>query len=366
MQDGSGIEDGKYRIYEQFQKSLSQSENAAFRKEEYGIGGAYPKIAASRIDEWHDGKGIRISRGSISSPTASITLSWNKAAKRIAELIQLDRYLSPKEKEHYPAYLEQAEEMRQRAAEAAAAREILSHAPQENTPAKKENARYEYHLGDTVYLGAQEYEILAFDENEVRLFDVGFPLINKVLPRAEFDAKVRDNPMNDHLIVPEETEPPALMEAKRLINAYCIEVFEQEADFSDLHHVDLAMAGTHDGKHTVEISADLVDSRLVYQVDGETVSAISCKDLSDLNEYLANLDFDEMIAFAEEQYENRQPASRADEMLRQVEQIAAASALPPEERFFLIETDDGYAVWDDQTEAIYVDDEGVSEEFTSE
>ena len=366
LQDGSGIEDGKYRIYEQFQKSLSQSENAAFLKEEYGIGGAYPKIAASRIDEWHDGKGIRISRGSISSPTASITLSWNKAAKRIAELVQLDRYLSPKEKEHYPAYLEQAEEMRQRAAEAAAAREILSHAPQENTPAKKENARYEYHLGDTVYLGAQEYEILAFDENEVRLFDVGFPLINKVLPRAEFDAKVRDNPMNDHLIVPEETEPPALMEAKRLINAYCIEVLEQEADFSDLHHVDLAMAGTHDGKHTVEISADLVDSRLVYQVDGETVSAISCKDLSDLNEYLANLDFDEMIAFAEEQYENRQPASRADEMLRQVEQIAAASALPPEERFFLIETDDGYAVWDDQTEAIYVDDEGVSEEFTSE
>ena len=172
--------------------------------------------------------------------------------------------------------------------------------------------------------------------------------------------------MNDHLIVPEETEPPALMEAKRLINGYCMEVFEQEADFSDLHHVDLAMAGTHDGKHTVEISADLVDSRLVYQVDGETVSTISCKDLSDLNEYLANLDFDEMIAFAEEQYENRQPASHADEMLRQAEQIAAASALPPEERFSLMETDSGYAIWDDQTEAIYVDDEGVSEEFTSE
>ncbi|MCQ4951027.1 hypothetical protein, partial [Bittarella massiliensis (ex Durand et al. 2017)] len=92
--------------------------------------------------------------------------------------------------------------------------------------------------------------------------------------------------MNDHLIVPEETEPPALMEAKRLNNAYCMEVFEQEADFSDLHHVDLAMAGTHDGKHTVEISADLVDSRLVHQVDGETVSTISCKDLIDLNEYL--------------------------------------------------------------------------------
>jgi len=366
LQTGINFENGKYRIYEQFQKSLSQSENANFLKEVYGIGGVPFGTGENRLEEWYDSKGIKISKGNISSPDASITLSWNKAAKRIAELIKLDRYLSPKEKEHYPAYLEQAEEIRQRAAESAAAREILSRAPQENAPAKKENARYEYHLGDTVYLGAEEYEILAFDENEVRLFDVSFPLINKVLPRAEFDAKVRENSLNDHLIAPEGTEPPALLEAKRLINAYCMEEFEQEADFSNLHHVDLAYGATSDSEHTVEISADLVDSRLVYQVDGETVSTISCKDLSDLNEYLANLDFDEMIAFAEEQYKNRQPASRADEMLRQAEQIAAASALPPEERFFLIETDDGYAIWDDLTEAIYVDDEGVSEEFTSE
>ena len=366
LQDGSNFEDSKYRIYEQFQKGLSQSENVAFLKKEYGWGDAHPKIPERNLDESHDGKGITISHRRIFTTDASITLSWNKAAKRIAELIQLDRYLSPKEKEHYPVYLEQAEAMRREAAEAAAAREILSRAPQENTPAKKENARYAYHLGDTVYLGAEEYEILAFDENEVRLFDVSFPLINKVLPRAEFDAKVRENSLNDHLIAPEDTEPPALLEAKRLINSYCMEEFEQEADFSDLHHVDLAYGATSDSEHTVEISADLVDSRLVYQVDGETVSTISCKDLSDLNEYLANLDFDEMIAFAEEQYENRQPASRTDEMLRQAEQIAAASALPPEERFFLIETDDGYAIWDDLTEAIYVDDEGVSEEFASE
>lgn len=366
LQGGINIENGKYRIYEQFQKSLSQSENADFLKEVYGIGGIPFGTGENRLEEWYDSKGIKISKGGISNPNASITLSWNKAAKRIAELIKLDRYLSAKEKAYYPTYLEQAEEKRQRAAEAEAAREVLSRTSQENVPAKKENARYAYHLGDTIYLGAEEYEILAFDENEVRLFDVSFPLINKVLPRAEFDAKVRDNPMNDHLIAPEEAEPPALLEAKRLINAYCMEEFEQEADFSDLHHVDLAMAGIHDGEHTVEISADLVDSRLVYQVDDETVSTISCKDLSDLNEYLANLDFDEMIAFAEEQYENQQPAFRADEMLRQAEQIAAASALPPEERFFLIETDDGYAIWDDLTEAIYVDDEGVSEEFTSE
>ena len=53
-------------------------------------------------------------------------------------------------------------------------------------------------------------------------------------------------------------------------------------------------------------------------------------------------------------------------MLRQAEKIAEENALPPDERFFVIETDEGYAIWDDLTEAIYIDDEGVSEEFKSE
>ena len=53
-------------------------------------------------------------------------------------------------------------------------------------------------------------------------------------------------------------------------------------------------------------------------------------------------------------------------MLRQAEHIAAENTLPPDERFFVIETDEGYAIWDDLTEAIYIDDEGVSEEFKSE
>lgn len=49
-----------------------------------------------------------------------------------------------------------------------------------------------------------------------------------------------------------------------------------------------------------------------------------------------------------------------------LEKDSTENALPPDERFFVIETDEGYAVWDDLTEAIYIDDEGVSEEFKSE
>lgn len=60
---------------------------------------------------------------------------------------------------------------------------------------------YEYHLGDTVYIGASEYEVLSFDDNRVMLYDPKFPLFNKEFTREEFDRKVRENPLNDHLRV---------------------------------------------------------------------------------------------------------------------------------------------------------------------
>ena len=75
----------------------------------------------------------------------------------------------------------------------------MSTAPAEKT--EPENERYEYHLGSTVYLGANEYEILSFDDERVMLYDTQFPLFNKEMTRAEFDSKVQENPLNDHLKV---------------------------------------------------------------------------------------------------------------------------------------------------------------------
>ncbi len=66
-----------------------------------------------------------------------------------------------------------------------------------------------------------------------------------------------------------------LERAKWLINAYCMEVFEQEADFSDLSHVPLAFSSTSDSAHTVEISVDLVSFRLSYLVDGSEAASIN-------------------------------------------------------------------------------------------
>ena len=195
---GSGISEGKMRIYEQFQKSLSAKENADFLKNEYGWGGVYPAITGAGIDEQHDGKGIRISKG-IGSDKPHIDLKWSQVEKRIAELIKLDRYLNPKEKAQYPAWLQRKEERHAELAEERRNREILSTAPSEKTEPK--NERYEYHLGSTVYLGANEYEILSFDDERVMLYDTQFPLFNKEMTRTEFDSKVQENPLNDHLKV---------------------------------------------------------------------------------------------------------------------------------------------------------------------
>lgn len=215
LANGSGFSEGKMRIYEQFEKSLSAKENADFLKNEYGWGGSYPVIIGAGIDESHDGKGITITKG-IGKENPHITLSWSQVEKRIGELIRMDRYLNPKEKERYPQWLESQEEHRAKIEETKRNREILSNAPpeQEVEPAEKEpeeaeqlqdeDVQYEYHLGAKVYIGASEYEILSVDDERVMLYDYDMPLFNKEFSRTEFDRKVRENPMNEHLVVKEE------------------------------------------------------------------------------------------------------------------------------------------------------------------
>ena len=213
LANGSGFSEGKMRIYEQFEKSLSTKENADFLKNEYGWGGSYPVIIGAGIDESHDGKGITITKG-IGKEKPHITLSWSQVEKRIGELIRTDSYLNPKEKERYPQWFESQEERRAKIEETKRNREILSNAPpeQEVELAEKEpeeaeisqDVKYEYHLGDKVYIGASEYEILSVDDERVMLYDYDVPLFNKEFSRTEFDRKVRENPMNEHLIVKEE------------------------------------------------------------------------------------------------------------------------------------------------------------------
>lgn len=248
LANGSGFSEGKMRIYEQFEKSLSAKENADFLKNEYGWGGSYPVIIGAGIDESHDGKGITITKG-IGKEKPHITLSWSQVEKRIGELIRMDRYLNPKEKEHYPQWLESQEERRAKIEETKRNREILSNAlPEQEVEKEPEEAellqdvKYEYHLGDKVYIGASEYEILSIDDERVMLYDYDVPLFNKEFSRTEFDRKVRENPMNEHLIVKEEpAEERNEKEPEPLVPAW-----EQKKKVKGFDlHPDVPMADRH-------------------------------------------------------------------------------------------------------------------------
>ena len=113
---GSGFEHGKFRIYEYFMEGHDKKDNIAFLKNEYGTGGSSHALPGSdRAHEDHDAKGIRLEKGNYGSPYAKVLLNWNVVEKRIRELVQADKYLSPEGKEAYAQYKqEQAEKAMQK------------------------------------------------------------------------------------------------------------------------------------------------------------------------------------------------------------------------------------------------------------
>lgn len=187
LANGSGFRDGKYRIYEQFRKSLSQKENADFLKNEYGIGGGTHAGGVSGYHYDHNAKGICISKG-YADNAPKINLSWLEVAKRIQLLINNDRYLNAKEKEHYAQWLNEREERQY-------TEQGLS------TSENKDNEKYIYKVGDTVFIGASEYRITAKDNQQVMLSDANAPLFNKQYDIADFEQKIKENALNEHLKV---------------------------------------------------------------------------------------------------------------------------------------------------------------------
>ena len=184
----------KYSIYEMFQKSLSTDDNINYLKNLYGIGGASSTIKGSGIGINYDSKGIRFYRGYFDKSSTDQLFKWNYIEKRIKTLIHEDRYLNPKELEEYPNWLDKKEQEREFIE---AEKKLSSSIVSEPT----EEYDYEYHLGDKVYIGSEEYEILNIGLFDVVLYDYQYPLFNREMSKEEFDRKVKENPANDHLKV---------------------------------------------------------------------------------------------------------------------------------------------------------------------
>lgn len=258
---GSGVVDGKYRIYEYLSRGLSSKENAEFLKNEYGIGGTSEN--EDGIAKWYDSKGLTISRGSgENAPT--LKLSWRDVEKRIRELISSNRYLTDYQQDQYYDWLdvngitpnnaeEQIKDEDYKLAERLhnymmnydivtyhnnfsldntieqniellqadindemniqdyidflkASYEDLDYDDETSVEARsliveleKRLPYYEFHNGDIVYIGTDEFEIRAIDNDRAVLVDTSFPLYTKEMPREEFDRKIKENPANDKL-----------------------------------------------------------------------------------------------------------------------------------------------------------------------
>ena len=282
LQSGSGYADSKYRIYRQLTRNGDKKENIALLKEIYGNGGGsytFPDGVSGHIT--YRGNGITLDR---SDSDQAITLSWSKVEKRLRELIKADRYLNPKEEDHYADYLERIEAPQYEVdSQRKMARQRFIESKRELPPADKRDSlalrlsdfirdldryekdlldevsrpdladmteaqmeqalsepstvqnlidflalvqrktasvysrsngyrfsqeltelypiRYVFHEDDRVFLGADEYEVMAFSEDAVSLRNVEFPLFGKEMSRTDFEEKLRENPANDHLKV---------------------------------------------------------------------------------------------------------------------------------------------------------------------
>lgn len=275
---GSGFDQGKMRIYQQMLRHESNDKNAEFLKHEYGIGGSHP--AFGLIDMNYDAKGIELSRSrQIGETEISITLNWKKVAKRINELVQLDRYLSPKEKEYYPTFLQEQmnrelEYERQQLSDSSAMSLVQEIDAEEKRDTIKE---YRWKVGDTVYKGVDEYTILE-DGQDIAIQNKNFLLFIDYMSRQEFISLLKENPLNDNLLV--EIEAPVDNIQETIISEDKQErLYERFKDIAPglINETSpyLSYETGSDRDHTFVIAFDqetnIIDMYHVYEIEGREV-----------------------------------------------------------------------------------------------
>lgn len=96
--------------------------------------------------------------------------------------------------------------------------------------------------------------------------------------------------------------------AKELINSYCRDEFDSEADFSDLKKVGVAYTTTEDSKHTVEAVVNLVDYRLETYVDDKLFKEKTYSSLKDMiDNCLYSLSFDDLVYLSDDELAQLEP-----------------------------------------------------------
>ena len=303
---GSSVAGGKGRIYAFFTADHTIKEKADFLKQEYGIGGrSHALSGADHSSEDHSAKGIRLTKGGC----APVELNWTKVAERVDSLIRKDRYLTPKEQELYQQNL-------------------------------RRNSIY------------NTYNEVKHDHpDDMVLFQVGdfFELYGEDARQASELLDIRLTTRN----IPGVGHVEMCGVPSHALDGY---VEQLRAHFD------------------VTISAASEDSKERSVYGRERGAAVWLKDeFGGADIFSVVTDHGTLeLPWAKVQRQlgilvnDGRFFTEADRMLAQAEQIAAQSEVEPYERFAVIETDEGYGIWDDLHDGLYVDEDGVTADFDSE
>lgn len=111
-----------------------------------------------------------------------------------------------------------------------------------------------------------------------------------------------------HATIDNIVRDSTIIYAKQLINSYCQDEFDSEADFSDLKKVGVAYTTTEDSKHTVEAVVNLVDYRLETYVDDKLFKEETYADLKDMiDNCLHSLSFDDLVYLSDDELAQLEP-----------------------------------------------------------
>ena len=247
----------KIRIYSYFTQEHSAKERADFLREEYRTGG----FRGTGQEERHNAKGIQIIRRDAASGSdgyASVILNWEKAQKRIGELIGRGKYLTS------------AEMKRVEDAEKAGAERAGTVHRQAGTGSLVKESRDGQLSFDFLAIGMAESAQTV--EKAVETGPEAGRTENRGAPRADAD----------------------LEKARDLISSFVRAEYQQEASFDDPAHVRIVSAFLGEGEeHEIEVEADLLGYSASRFFDGVVFEKLTFGSLQEMiDEYLEYLDFD--------------------------------------------------------------------------
>lgn len=289
-------------VFSFFSQNTDTKEREQFLKRQHG---EYSGYHGGNDNKTYTSAGFSFSHGDLTAPYAQLNMKWPAVTKWVSNMISSGTYLYPSDADRMADY-----EINQ------LARRIMSFFS--NTPDgfQRPTPRSDFDYWEGV---TEIQEQLSNPEQVNTIYNTMMkPLMDATqLNDRSFETRKRGMEAmegylagtfsvfgNDHTLRPiiKQAVNEDLERAKALISTFCSEEYDSEPDFSDLRKVDIAYTTITDEEVPVQVSVDLVDFRLDRSIDGIIVDSRKYDTLKELTEQeLVDPDFDELVAFSEEQ-----------------------------------------------------------------